>query len=83
MNVIPLVFKDGVTRKDLALKGDEVITISGISSLFPGKELICSVYSKDGVLLRDFYVTSRVDTEIELQYLKYGGILQYVLKNLI
>lgn len=83
MNVIPLVFKDGVTRRDLDLKGDEVITISGISSLFPGKELICSVYSKDGVLLRDFYVTSRVDTEIELQYLKYGGILQYVLKNLI
>lgn len=83
MNVIPLVFKDGMTRKDLALNGDEVITISGIASLSPSKELLCSVHNKEGVWIKDFYVVSRVDTEIELQYLKAGGILQYVLKNLV
>jgi aconitate hydratase len=81
MGVLPLEFKDGVTRKTLNLKGDEVFDIAGVETLKPRGEVVMTITrangSKEEVKLR-----SRVDTVNELEYLNQGGILHYVLRKL-
>jgi len=82
MSVIPLVFADNMTRKDLQLLGDEEITIEGLNQLQPGKKLTCTI-ARNGAAIKQFQVICRVDTEIEVEYVKHGGILHYVLRNLV
>ncbi len=81
MGVAPLQFKDGVTWKTLDLKGDETVSIAGLDTLEPRKELDLTIHRADGSS-ETVTVLARIDTDDELAYYKSGGILQYVLHNL-
>jgi aconitate hydratase len=78
MGVLPLEFLSGQNRESLGLTGEEVFSIDGIAtSLCPGKHL--SVKAGD----KSFEVLARIDTAVELEYYKHGGILQFVLRSLL
>lgn len=81
MGVIPLVFRDGMTRADLKLSGDEQFDITGIENLSPHKIVKCKITKSDGSS-REIDLECRVDTEVEVDYVNNGGILQYVLRNI-
>ncbi|MHA3060662.1 aconitate hydratase AcnA [Acinetobacter sp. ANC 4636] len=83
MGVLPLQFVDGQTRQSLNLRGQEIISISGLSDhLQPHQSLQVHVKRVDGS--RDqFEVLCRIDTLNEVEYFKAGGILHYVLRHLI
>jgi aconitate hydratase len=69
-------------RHILGLKGDEVITITGISGeLSPRKKLDMTITYADG-RTHTTKVTARIDTLDEIEYFKSGGIMQYVLKGM-
>jgi aconitate hydratase len=85
MGVLPVVFKDGVTRQSLALTGDELIDVllpAGVTEITPSQELVMVIQRVNGQ--RDeIAVQSRLNTDNEVVYFKNGGILQYVLNNLV
>ena len=82
MGVIPFEFTGGATRKTLGLKGDEVVAILGLSGdLKPLSEVPCTIRTVDGVE-QTIQIKCRIDTEIEIDYVKHGGVLHYVLRDL-
>jgi aconitate hydratase len=82
MNVLPLQFKPGESRVTLRLDGSELFEIEGVTTLKPRSELTVNVQRKDGSR-QSFKVDCRVDTEVELEYFKHGGVLQYVIRKLL
>jgi len=82
MGVMPLEFKAGETRESLGLTGHEIFDIEGIASLAPGKSISVRVKSEDGKG-KKFSVVARVDTPEEVSYYHHGGILQYVLRQML
>ena len=83
MGVLPLQFKAGDTRQTLRLDGTEVYDVRGLDdSLRPGQELTVHVRRVDGSET-EFQTIARVDSVVEVDYLKHGGILQMVLRNLM
>lgn len=83
MGVLPLEFKDGINRHTLKLDGTETIDVIGLDeSLKPGADVKMVIHrnddSEEEVTLR-----CRIDTENELEYYRHGGILQYVLRNML
>jgi len=81
MGVLPLQFKDGASWSALGLKGDEVISLSGVTSVQPRQTMSLDIQYADGSK-KVVAVLCRIDTENELDYFKNGGILHYVLRNL-
>ncbi|MEZ4227574.1 MAG: aconitate hydratase AcnA [Polyangiaceae bacterium] len=82
MGVLPLEFVDGQSRESLGLNGEEVFDISGIADgLKPGKRLKVTARRADGTSV-EFEALTRIDTLVELDYYRHGGILQYVLRQL-
>ncbi|GIX13581.1 MAG: hypothetical protein KatS3mg118_1540 [Paracoccaceae bacterium] len=82
MGVIPFEFTGGETRKTLGLTGEEIISISGLSNdLKPLSELPATIRTPDGTE-RTITLKCRIDTEIEIDYVRHGGVLPYVLRNL-
>ncbi len=81
MGVLPLVFEDGVSWKNLGLKGSEQVTIRGINQLSPLAKVTASISFASGAKV-DAPLLCRIDTLDELSYFKHGGILHYVLRNL-
>ncbi len=82
MGVMPFEFTGGDTRKSLGLTGDEEVSISGLSGdLKPGAEVPCTIRYADGTE-KTITLKCRVDTAVELDYVKNGGVLHYVLRNL-
>jgi aconitate hydratase len=82
MGVMPCEFMHEENRHILGLKGDEVITITGISGdLSPRKKLDMTITYADG-RTHTTKVTARIDTLDEIEYFKSGGIMQYVLKGM-
>ena len=82
MGVIPFEFTGGDTRKSLGLTGDEVVTIEGLEGDIKPLSLVpCTIAYKDGST-KTIQLKSRIDTEVEIEYLKNGGVLHYVLRNL-
>ncbi|MDR3448436.1 MAG: aconitate hydratase AcnA [Alphaproteobacteria bacterium] len=82
MGVLPLEFKGGQTRKDLALTGMETFDIVGIEAgIKPRMEVIMTVTRPDGSTLT-VPLLCRIDTLDEVDYFKNGGILPYVLRGL-
>ncbi|MDN5568952.1 MAG: aconitate hydratase, partial [Paracoccus sp. (in: a-proteobacteria)] len=82
MGVIPFEFTEGASRKTLNLTGDEVISIDGLSGEFKPLSLVpCTIKYADGTE-KTIQLKARVDTEVEIDYLKNGGVLHYVLRNL-
>ncbi|KAH7566218.1 hypothetical protein JRO89_XS08G0118200 [Xanthoceras sorbifolium] len=81
MGIVPLCFKSGQDAETLELTGHERYTIdlpSNVSEIRPGQDV--SVVTDNG---KSFTCTVRFDTEVELAYFDHGGILQYVIRNLI
>ncbi|RXI06396.1 hypothetical protein DVH24_018438 [Malus domestica] len=81
MGIIPLCFKTGEDADSLGLTGEERYTInlpSTVSEIRPGQDV--TVVTDNG---KSFVCTLRFDTEVELAYFDHGGILQYVIRNLI
>ena len=85
MGVLPLQFIEGVTRATLAIQGDEIVDIMLPGSdveIVPRQRLELRISRPDGTV-QPAIVESRLDTENEIEYFKSGGILQYVLNNLV
>jgi aconitate hydratase len=81
MGVLPLQFKDGMTRKTLKLDGSEVFDITGIEKkLTPRMDIDCRITRKDGKT-EDIVLESRIDTAVEVEYFQHGGMLHYVLRQ--
>jgi len=82
MGVLPLQFKPGQTIKGLGLTGYERYDILGLSdALSPGQEFTVRATADDGTV-SEFQVVSRIDTPVEVNYYRNGGILQTVLRRL-
>lgn len=82
MGVLPLQFLPGTDRKTLGLTGTETFDIEGIAAgMKPQQELDVTIHFKDG-RKEKIKVRSRIDTAVELEYYKNGGILHYVLRKL-
>ena len=81
MGVLPLVFKEGVTRKTLELKGDETLDILGLENLSPRMDLEMAIHRANGSTDK-VTLLCRVDTKDEVTYYRNGGILQYVLRSM-
>jgi aconitate hydratase len=82
MGVLPLEFKTGENRESLCLTGHEVYEIEGVASLSPKKSITVKVKSEDGKQ-KTFTSIARVDTPEEVSYYQHGGILQYVLRQML
>ncbi len=82
MGVLPLEFKHGENRETLGLSGHEVFEIEGVASLAPKKPITVHAKSADG-RVKTFSVVARADTPEEVSYYHHGGILQYVLRQML
>jgi aconitate hydratase len=78
MGVLPLQFQDGESADSLGLTGEETFTIEGLSS---GEDIARELTVSAGD--REFTVTARIDTPKEQEYFRHGGILQFVLRQLL
>ncbi len=81
MGVLPLQFQGLDNRKTLKLDGSETISITGIKSLQPGKDLTLTVTRSNGEQVT-CSLLCRIDTDNELNYFRAGGILNYVLDQI-
>ncbi|MDP3371635.1 MAG: aconitate hydratase AcnA [Candidatus Paracaedibacteraceae bacterium] len=82
MGVIPLVFKDGITRKSLNLTGHETLDITGLEDgISPGMNVLLHIHRVDGKT-ETVELFCRIDTREEVCYMQSGGILPYVLSEL-
>ena len=83
MGILPLQFINDVNRKNLKLIGSELISINGIENgVNPSDHLIVEIKYLAGEI-KKIKTLCRIDTKNELEYYKNGGILQYVLRNMI
>ena len=83
MGILPLQFKDGINRTNLKLDGSELFSIIDLEKgIDPRDEVNVEIKYVSGDIKR-IKMLSRIDTKNELEYYKNGGILQYVLRNMI
>jgi aconitate hydratase len=83
MGVLPLQFKDGTTVQTLKLDGTETYDVLGLTpAVKPQQDLTLRITRKDGSV-QDVPVACRIDTPIEIEYYQHGGILPYVLRQLV
>jgi aconitate hydratase len=83
MGIAPFVFEGGKTRNDYALTGREVVDIAGLSGkIAPGMRVVAKVTYPD-LTTREMPLLLRIDTADEVAYFENGGILPYVLRNLL
>ncbi len=82
MGALPLVFKEGENAGVLGLDGTESYSILGLSTISPRKELAVQAIKGDGRPLI-FTVIARLDTEVDVLYFQHGGILPYVLRQML
>jgi aconitate hydratase len=83
MGVVPLQYKEGDTAKRLGLTGNEIFTIKGIAKdIKPLKEVQVIAKREDGTEIK-FNAIARLDSQIEIEYYRHGGILQYVLRQFL
>jgi aconitate hydratase len=81
MGVLPLVFAEGEGAASLGLDGSEVYDIPLTDELRPRQEIMVTATANDGSI-KSFKMIARVDTDIEVEYLRHGGILHYVLRRM-
>jgi aconitate hydratase len=81
MGVLPLQFKEGVTRQTLNLTGDETFDIAGLTALRPRMDIAVTIHRADGSK-EEIKCLCRIDTLDEIEYFRHGGILHYVLRSI-
>ncbi len=83
MGVLPLQFKEGTTAQTLKLDGSETYDVVGLSpALKPQQDISLRITRKDGAV-ETVPVRCRIDTPIEIEYYQHGGILPYVLRQIV
>jgi aconitate hydratase len=82
MGVLPLVFKNDQSWKSLGLDGSETFDIEGLTTVTPRCNIRVKATRKDGSVI-EFDTLCRLDTDIEIEYFKHGGILDFVLRKLM
>jgi aconitate hydratase len=82
MGVLPCQFKEGVNAQSLNLDGSETFDFPDLNSLQPRQEIPILIHRSNG-LCDTVSVIVRIDTSIEVDYYKHGGILPYVLRQLL
>jgi len=83
MGVLPLQFLDGTSAQSLGLDGSEIFSITGLSDkVRPGHRATLEIQGKDGKS-RSVPAKLRIDTPIEIDYYRHGGILPFVLRQLL
>lgn len=84
MGVLPLKFMDGQNAESLGLKGDEIFDIEGLSNNMAPKTVVTVKATKpDGSMTIGFKATALLNTDVEVNYYRNGGILHTVLRNLV
>ena len=82
MGVAPLEFPEGTNRRTLCLTGDERVSIRGLAGdTRPRQEVIATFTYPDGSMV-EVPLLSRIDTDTEMDYMRNGGVLHYVLRDL-
>jgi aconitate hydratase len=83
MGIMPMEFEPGVTRKTLGIDGTEVIDVLGLEDgITPGMKIKIVITRADGKS-EEITTKCRIDTLDEVEYYRHGGILQYVIRNLL
>jgi aconitate hydratase len=83
MGVLPLQFPDGITAQTLGINGTEVFDVLGLSDgIAPRQDVTLRITRKDGSIVKQT-VKLRIDTPIEVDYYRHGGILPFVLRQLL
>ena len=83
MGVLPLVFENGESAESLGLDGTEIFDIPGVAnSVQPASKIEVKSVSNSGEITK-FEVLVRIDTEIENQYYRHGGLLPYMLRQMM
>ena len=83
MGVLPLQFKEGTTAQTLKLDGTESYDVVGLTAAIkPQQDLILKITRKNGAV-ESVPVRCRIDTPIEIDYYQHGGILPYVLRQIV
>ncbi len=82
MGVLPLQFLAGENAASLGLTGEESFSISGLNEIAPKQQITVTATSPDGTEKR-FQALARIDSPIEVEYYRNGGILQTVLRRLV
>ncbi len=82
MGVFPLQFKDGETPATLGLDGTETFSIPVTNDVQPRQDILVTATKQDGSTV-SFSTTCRLDTPVEVDYYRNGGILHYVLRNFL
>jgi aconitate hydratase len=82
MGALPLIFKEGESAVFLGLDGTELISIEGLADISPRKELKVTATKNDGSV-KTFTAIARLDTSVDVVYFKHGGILPYVLREMM
>jgi len=83
MGVIPLEFTQGETRQSLGLTGFETFDLEGLDETMRPRAVLTVRASAPGASPKTFQAVSRIDTPEELSYYRHGGILNYVLRQLV
>jgi aconitate hydratase len=83
MGVLPLVFAPGEGWESLGLSGSERFTLSGVDNIAPRSTLSVRAERSDGGEPVTFTVTARLDTAVDVDYFRHGGILPYVLRRML
>ncbi len=82
MGVLPLQFPEGATRQSLGIDGTETFAVTGLPTLTPGGSLTVTATREDGSEII-FDALARVDSPVEIDYLRHGGILPMVLRQMV
>jgi aconitate hydratase len=83
MGVLPLQFTEGETRETLGLTGEETYSICDIPAAVSGAGMVTIQTEAPDGRKKDFQAKTRIDTPQEAEYYRNGGILPYVLRQLI
>ncbi len=83
MGVLPLQYKNGENAESIGLTGKEIFTVTGIANnVKPLKEVQVTALNEKGVEVK-FMAIARLDSKIEIEYYRNGGILQYLLRQFL
>ncbi len=83
MGVLPLEFKDGASAQSLGLDGSEIVSLPGLDDTLKPQQDLTAVIERANGDREEIELKVRVDTAIEVEYIRNGGILPYVLRDII
>jgi len=83
MGVLPLEFRDGDSAQSLGLDGSEVVSLPGLNDDLQPRQSLTAVISRANGETQEISLKVRVDTPIEVEYIRHGGILPFVLRDII